>query len=121
MRTTLGLAVAALVASAGGAYSQKAQGALSVVAGSATDVAGVTSRAITMLPSLTVRPDPRVMIGLEAAGTKFDNSQWSASGGATGNARVPVGSFAALALYTSASVTTTSYDFSYSRATALPS
>ena len=121
MRTILGLAAAALVASAGEAYSQKAQGALSVVAGSATDVAGVTSRAITVLPSLNVRPDPRVKISLEAAGTKFDNSQWSATGGATANARVPVSRFAALALYTSASVTATSYDFSYSRATALPS
>jgi hypothetical protein len=100
--------------------AQQIQGALSVSGGSATDVRGVTSRAVTLTPSMSVAPDPRALFALEASATRFDNSQWSAGGGGAMALRAPLGRYAAFTLNAGGNATTTSYDFSYLTANAIP-
>lgn len=101
-------------------HAQQVQGALAVTGGSATDVLGVTSRAVTLAPSLTFLTDPRAVFGIAGSATQFDNRQWSAGGGATAALRAPFGHFAAVTLDGGANATTTSYDFSYYTASAIP-
>ena len=111
------LVVAALP---GDIQAQQVQGALSVTGGSATDVLGVTSRAVTLVPSLTILPDPRAAFTINGTATRFDNQQWAAGAGGAAALRAPLGRFAALTLNGGADATTTSYDFSYYTASALP-
>ena len=111
---------AILIALASTMQSQRVQSGISVVGGTATDVVGVTSRALTVAPSVSLLPDPRVAIGLEAAGTRFDQGQWSLAGGVASALRLPVNRFATLGLDASGALTTTSYEVSYQTASALP-
>jgi hypothetical protein len=83
-------------------------------------VLGATSQALTVAPSLSIAPDPHIVVGLQAAGTKFDNAQWSVAGGASLAARVPIQRWAAIALSGAGAATKSSYDFSYLTVTALP-
>jgi hypothetical protein len=110
-----------LIALASTIEAQRVQGGVSVVGGSATDVVGVTSRALTVSPSVSLLPDARVAIGLEAAGTRFDEGQWSLGGGITSSMRLPINRFASLGLDAAGALTTTSYKVSYRTATAIPS
>ncbi|MGH7619049.1 MAG: hypothetical protein ACREPM_17655, partial [Gemmatimonadaceae bacterium] len=48
------------------AVAQQVHGSVTVSGGSATDVAGTTSRALTVAPALALTPDPRVAFGLGA-------------------------------------------------------
>lgn len=121
MRTMLSQSSAMLIALASTIQAQRIQTGVSVVGGSATDVVGVTSRAFTIAPAVTLLPDSRVAVGLEAAGTRFDEGQWSLAGGATSALRLPINRFATLALDANGSSTTTSYEVSYRVATAIPS
>ncbi len=100
--------------------SQQAQGSVSVVGGSATDIRGITSRAVTVNPAVAFTPDPRIVLGLDATATRFDNQQWSLGGGPSLAARLPLSRFAAVTLDADAGYTNTSYQFSYSTASALP-
>jgi hypothetical protein len=100
--------------------AQQVQAAVSLTGGSATDVVGVTSRAVTLVPSVTIAPDPRVAFLLSANATRFDNQQWAGGVGATTALRAPLGRFAALTLNATGNATKTSYDFSYYTASALP-
>lgn len=100
--------------------AQQVQGALSVSGGSSTDVLGITSRAVTVAPSVSIAPDPRALFAFDASATRFDNSQWSAAAGAAAALRAPLGRYAALTLNGGAGATTTSYEFSYRTLTALP-
>jgi Glycogen recognition site of AMP-activated protein kinase len=100
--------------------AQQIQGALSVTGGSATDVLGVTSRAVTLVPSLTIVPDPRAAFTLSGNATRFDNRQWAAGAGASAALRFPLGRYAALTLDGGADATKTSYDVSYYTASAIP-
>ena len=100
--------------------AQQVQGALSATGGSATDVLGVTSRAVTLVPSLTIVPDPRAAFTINGTATRFDNQQWAAGAGGAAALRAALGRFAALTLNGGADATTTSYDFSYYTASALP-
>jgi hypothetical protein len=93
--------------------AQQIQGAVSVSGGSATDVLGVTSRAFSVTPSLTIAPDARSAFALQASGTRFNNQQWSLTGGASAAFRAPIGRLFAATLNAGADVTTTSYEFSY--------
>ena len=113
-RTAVVLAAAPTLA------AQQTQGHLSVVGGTATDVVGLTSRAVTIAPSLTFAADPRLTFSVGASGTRFDNAQWAASGLAAAAARAPLGRFAALTLNASAAGTGTSYNISYVTADAVP-
>src|SRR5438552_18987262 len=76
--------------------AQQTQGHIAVVGGTATDVVGLTSRAVTIAPSLSLAADPRLTFSVGASGTRFDNAQWSASGLAAAAARAPMGRFAPL-------------------------
>lgn len=99
---------------------QHVQGSVSVVGGSATDVRGITSRAVTVSPGLAFTPDPRLVLGIDASATRFDNQQWSLGGGPSVSARVPLSRFAAFTFDGDAAYTRTSYQFSYGTASALP-
>ena len=122
MPTRQWISAAALIATALAARveAQQVQGAVSVTGGSATDVLGVTSRAVTLGPTLSIVPDPRAAFTLSGSATRFDNQQWSLGGGATTALRAPFGRFAALTLDGGASATRTSYHFSYYTASAIP-
>jgi hypothetical protein len=93
--------------------AQQVQSSVSVVGGSATNVAGVTSRAVTITPSLSYAPDPRVTLGVDLSGTRYGDAGWSIGGSGSTAARLPLGRFAALAVRADAMATRTSYDFSY--------
>ncbi|HVX40821.1 MAG TPA: glycogen-binding domain-containing protein [Gemmatimonadaceae bacterium] len=102
------------------ASAQQVRGSVSVVGGSATDVRGVTSRAVTVSPAVAYTPDPRLVLGLDASATRFDNQQWSLGGGPSLSARLPLSRYAAATLDADAAYTNTSYQFSYATAAALP-
>src|SRR4051812_789478 len=121
MRTTHGLVMAALsTLAAGRLWSQNAQGSVSISGGSATNVLGETSRALTIAPSLTLTPDPRATVVLDGSGTRFDGQQWSVEAGAAAALRAPLSRFAAATLNVAASSSTSSYDFSYLSAGVIP-
>jgi hypothetical protein len=94
---------------------------VSLTGGSAPDGAGVTSRAVTLVPSVTVLPDPRAAFLFNGVATRFDNQQWAAGLGAATALRAPLGRYAALTLNANGNATTTSYDFSYYSGSAQPS
>jgi hypothetical protein len=122
LRTTksIGGALALIAASATVISSQQTQSSVSVTGGSATDVLGVTSRALTVAPTFSISGDPRALFTLDASATRFDNQQWSLGGGLSSAFRTAVASHAALTLNANAAATTTSYDFSYETAGVLP-
>jgi hypothetical protein len=64
--------VAVVLSGRGDAQGQRA---LSVTGGSATEVVGVTSRAVTLVPLLIFVPDPRALFTLDGSATAFDNRQ----------------------------------------------
>lgn len=118
MRTLYWISVVALAATR--VAAQQVQGSVTVVGGSATDVVGTTSRALTIAPALAITPDPRVAFGLAASGTRYDDQRWSLGAQASGAGRIPMGSHAAVSLDAGGGATGTSYDFSYATANALP-
>jgi hypothetical protein len=94
-------------------------GSIAVNAGTATDVTGVGSSALTIAPSLT-RASGSSSTTLGASATKFANDAWSAgfaaalSGRASTRIVTPV-------IDLSLTGATTSYDFSYASADLVPS
>jgi hypothetical protein len=100
--------------------AQQVQGSVTITGGSATDVVGTSSRALSVLPSLSFIPDPRLVLGLGGNGTRYDDQRWSIGGQASAAGRLPLGSRAAFTLDADGGMTTTSYDFSYTTASALP-
>lgn len=102
------------------AHAQAAQATVSVTAGSATDVLGVTSRAATITPALAFAPNPNAAFTFSASGTRFDNQQWSASGAAAAALRAPLTRRLAGTLNADASMMRTSYQFSYNTAGVTP-
>jgi hypothetical protein len=124
-RTTLRAldrSVVALLLCASGEYmqAQQVQGSLAVAGGAATDVRGITSRAVTVAPAVTFAPDPRAVLSFGLNGTRFDNSQWAAGGTAASALRSTMGTHAALTFAGNASLTRTSYDLSYALADVVP-
>jgi hypothetical protein len=65
---------------------------LSVNAGTATDIAGVRSNALTASPAITFRGAAGIAT-LRGSGTRFDNAGWAISGGAAAVVRRPVARF----------------------------
>lgn len=102
------------------ARSQQTQGQIAVVGGAATDVLGIASSAVTVAPSLTVTPDPRLSFAIGGSGTRFTDQQWSLGGAATLAARAPLAGHAALTFNGNAGATGTSYNVSYLTADLLP-
>lgn len=99
---------------------QHFQGSLTIAGGSATDVVGATSHAVSVLPAMAFTPDPRIAFGVGGNATQYNDARWSLGGLASAAGRLPVGSHAALTLNADGGATTTSYDFSYTTVTALP-
>jgi hypothetical protein len=121
MRTGWTLAVTAtLVVAAHPISAQTMQGSIALNGGSATDAAGLTARAATITPTLTLSPAPNATFSLSASGTRFDNEQWSAASNLAAALRQPLGSWAAATLNADAGATTTSYNYSYETAGVLP-
>jgi hypothetical protein len=102
------------------AAAQQVQGSLTIAGGSATDVIGTTSRAVSVSPFLSIAPDSRLRLALGATGTRYDDQRWSLGGQATGAGRLPLASHLALTLNAAGGITGTSYGFSYSTANATP-
>jgi hypothetical protein len=102
------------------AVAQHVQGSVTIAGGSATDVVGTTSRALSVSPIVSLVPDSRLRLSVGATGTRYDDQRWSLSGQAATTGRLPVAPHLALTLNANAGVTGTSYDFSYSTATATP-
>ena len=109
-----------ITAQSGRIQAQEVHGAVSITGGSATDARGVTSRAVTVVPSLTIVPESRAAFTVNGNATRFDNQQWAAGGGISAALRAPLGRFAALTLDGGVDATTTSFDFSYYTASTIP-
>jgi hypothetical protein len=98
-----------------------AQTAASVVinAGTATDVTGAGSSAVTIAPSL-MRIAPQGSSTIGASATRFANDAWSAGANLGLNGRASSGAFTPV-IDASALAAATSYDFSYAMAELVPS
>jgi hypothetical protein len=118
-RDVIGMAILTAVLAVD-VQGQQVQAAMSVAGGTATDVAGVGSRAITASPSLAIALDPRLLLSANASATRYDNRQWAVGGGVASSMRAPLGRHAALTLDAGATGTQTSYDFSYAIGRAIP-
>ncbi len=102
------------------AAAQQVQGSVAVSGGSATDVIGTTSRALSVSPLLSIAAASRLRLSLGATGTRYDDQRWSLGGQATAAGRLPIASHLALTTSAGAGATETSYDFSYLTANAAP-
>ncbi|HEX4685035.1 MAG TPA: glycogen-binding domain-containing protein [Gemmatimonadaceae bacterium] len=121
MITRWTLAVTATLAvAAHGVSAQTMQGSLALSGGSATDAAGLTARAATITPTLTLSPAPDAAFALSASGTRFDNEQWAAASSLGVALRKSLASWARATLDADAGGTTTSYNYSYGTAGVLP-
>src|SRR3989442_20183 len=113
-------AVAALFLTRHAVIAQQTQGQIAVGGGIATDARGVTSHAVTISPTLSGMPDPRLTLGFGGSATRFENEQWSAGGNASSAGRAPLASVLALTVNAAVSVTGTSYNASYATLDAIP-
>ena len=102
------------------ALAQDARGSLTVGAGSATDVRGVVSRAVTVTPAITLTPSPLASFVLSGSGTRFDTQAWALSLDGSGALRAPIGRYSALTLNGGADAVRTSYGISYETLQAVP-
>ena len=102
------------------AAAQQVQGSLMIAGGSATDVIGTTSRALSVSPMLSIATDSRLRLALGATGTRYDDQRWSLGGQATAAVRLPIAPHLALTTNAGGGATQTSYDFSYMTASASP-
>src|SRR5258708_28994659 len=69
-----------LVVNATSLNAQETHSSIALSAGTATDVAGVSSSALTLSPSLTAA-GPLHSLSLTANGTRFSNRSWFAAAG----------------------------------------
>jgi hypothetical protein len=100
------------------AQSPSAQ--LAVGGGSATDIRGITSSAVTMAPSVAVAW-PGAIARLGASGTRFTSGSWALSGDASLGLRAPIASSRlALTLDAAAGATSTSYHTKFTTIGATP-
>ncbi|HEU4588364.1 MAG TPA: glycogen-binding domain-containing protein [Gemmatimonadales bacterium] len=102
------------------AVAQSPSAQLIVTGGSATDVRGVTSSAITAAPSLAVAW-PQATVRLGASGTRFTTGSWALGGDASIGVRAPIASSPlAFTLDAAAGATTTSYRAHFASVGAIP-
>ena len=94
-------------------------GSLAINAGSATDVTGIASTALTIAPSFT-RVSGLSSATLGATATKFANDAWSAGVSSALNGRAGTGRITPV-IDVALGAATTSYDFSYATADVVPS
>jgi hypothetical protein len=103
--------VAVMVAALTRALPAQTSGSLAIVGGRSTDVRGVRSSAITVVPGLTIASGWSTL-WLGATGTRFANDAWAVGANVALAARRPLGAGFGAALSTSGSATATSYDVS---------
>jgi hypothetical protein len=94
------------------ALGQQTQTQIAVSGGVATDQRGVQSSAISVAPTLTLQPSPRLALQIGGSATRFATQVWSVGGAATVFAREPLGRFAALTLTASGSASRLASDAS---------
>lgn len=115
----LPVAVVLLVAAPLRLSAQRVVAQLAVGGGSATDVRGVSSSAMSVAPSLALW-SPNVAVRLGLSGTSFAGGGWAGGAGTVAELRLPTGRLLALTLGSAASATVTSYQSSYSTLSATP-
>jgi hypothetical protein len=119
LHRALPVAALLLAAATSRLSAQRTAAQVAVGGGSATDVRGVSSSAMTVAPSLALwSPNAALRLGL--SGTSFTGGGWAAGAGAGADLRFPTGRLLALTLNGAASATATSYRTSYSTVSATP-
>lgn len=101
------------------AAAQRPDIRIAASAGSATDVTGIVSRAVTLATSVTLQPTPTLALGIAGGATRYDAGAWSASLGGSLDARAQSGP-AALTLGAGLDYTSSSYGLAFVTATAFP-
>jgi hypothetical protein len=87
---------------------------LTGVAGSATDIRGVRSGAVSLVPSLLVASRDRgTSLLLSGRGTRFETGEWAGGGGLALEARIPARGALGLTLSGAGDYTITSYDWTF--------
>lgn len=118
---TLGLLAVATCATPHIVEAQRAvESQLVIGAGSGTDATGTRSSALTIAPTLQLRPATGLAIDLGAQGTRFANEQWAASGTGALGIRLPVARFLTATLGANAALTTTAHGARYTSADVTP-
>lgn len=97
-----------------------AQTQLSVAAGQATDALGVRSSAVTVAPTLLLRPRSWIAADVGLQGTRFANEQWAATAATSVGVTVPLTTWLALTANGHGAWTTTAYDARYTSVAAVP-
>jgi len=122
MRLDRALTTAALILTAATtrAAAQRASAQLMVGGGTATDVRGISSSAMLLVPSLALS-STRSAFRLGLSGTSFGGGGWAAGGSTALDLRLPIAPLAALTLDGTAGGTVTSYHSSYTSLSATPS
>jgi hypothetical protein len=110
------LAVAATRATAG----QQLQSSIAISGGSATDLRGTTSRALSLTPSLAYVGAPGGAYALTGGVTRFDNQQWAASLDGAAAFRASPAKLVTSMLRVAAGGVTTSYGVAYATTSFLP-
>ncbi len=111
----------ALLTSAFTAAAQRPIAQLTMGGGSATDVRGVRSDAVTAAPMLAFAWPRGAVLRLGATGTGFSTGGWTLGAGASSHLRSPLASIPlALTFEAAASMTTTSYHTSFATIGATP-
>ena len=98
--------------------AQNVRGSLAISGGKGTDVAGVSSSAITVTPSFTTS-SPTQSLTLSANGARFSNNAWSVSAGAAFQGRAGESAIAPT-IDLGGSAAFSSYSFSYQLGEATP-
>src|SRR5260221_2620122 len=110
-----------LLTSAFTAAAQRPIAQLTMGGGSATDVRGVRSDAVTAAPMLAFAWPRGAVLRLGATGTGFSTGGWTLGAGASSHLRSPLASIPlALTFEAAASMTTTSYHTSFATIGATP-
>lgn len=118
-RTLQLLAIASFVVGSR-ANAQLVRADVSVGGGTGTDQRGVHSSAVTVAPSVLFIPNAMFSAGLSGSATHFGSSTQALTGAGSLGMRVPLGSVFALAGSGVASITTTSFNATYSSAELTP-
>ena len=102
------------------ANAQVVRGDVSVGGGAGTDQRGVHSSAVTIAPSVLLIPNSMLTLGLSGSATRFGSNAQALGGSGLLGVRVPLGNVLALAASGAASMTTTSFNATYSSAELTP-
>lgn len=94
---------------------------LNLGGGTATDLRGIRSGSWQIAPSASLFPHPNVRLLVGGRGTRFASREWSVTGEASVDARLPLGGPLVVALAAGAERTRASYGATYLQGDAVPS